>query len=130
MAGGSETVVAGAQAPGTTISRFDRREAWRATLEEAATVDDLETLRPWNLADAINDLPEDARELYAIYAATVEEALQVLEVPLGGAGGRATFLGLRILPTPALYSGEYAVLPVAVDCELRTPVHVPDYDRG
>jgi len=90
------------------------------------TVDDLEILRPWNLADGIQALPEGSRGLYAIYAARVEDALDVLEVPLGGAGGRATFEGLRILPTPALVSGEYALLPVAVDVTRGRPVHVPE----
>ncbi len=89
-------------------------------------MDNYEILRPWNLADAIDELPEWMRELYAIYAVRVEDVLDVLEVPLGGAGGRASFCGLRILPTTALYSGEFAVLPVAVDREYGTPVHVPE----
>ena len=91
-------------------------------------MDELEILRPWNLADAIDAIPIGVRGLYAIYGPRVEELLLVLEVPIGEGGGRARFRGMRILPTPALYSGEYAVLPVAVDRELRTPVYVPDYD--
>jgi hypothetical protein len=89
-------------------------------------VDDFEILRPWNLADAIVELPEGTRGLYAIYAARVEDALDILEVPLGEAGGLATFRGLRIMPTPALVSGEFALLPLAVDRERGTPVHVPE----
>ena len=89
-------------------------------------MDDFEILRPWDLADAIAQLPEGSRALYAIYAARVEDVLDVLEVPLGAAGGRATVEGLRILPTPALVSGEFALLPIAVDREHGTPVHVPE----
>ena len=89
-------------------------------------MDEFEILRAWNLADAISELPEGSRRLYAIYTARVEDALDVLEVSLGEAGGRATFRGLRILATPALYSGEFALLPVAVDRERGTPVLVPE----
>ena len=88
-------------------------------------MDGFEILRPWNLAEAIRELPEGTRRLYAIYAARIEDALDVLEVALGDAGGLATVEGLRIMPTPALYSGEFALLPVAVDREHGTPVHVP-----
>jgi len=75
---------------------------------------DLETLRPWGLFDAVSGLPDGVSELLGLYCNSADEVLLLLghrDRPLG----ITRLAGLRLMPTPALPPGSYALLPLAVD---------------